>query len=313
MEAVVAILGFTSIIVGCVAFIGIIYPIRRLGLKTRTGAVGVFSLSLATFIFTTIITPQPGDQQVMSKTIITPQPGDQQVMANTSPVSERFTLKWQLDETDLLLAIDTHLADTTEVFVTADRVYFEVGNSEAYSRVYFDEGGFISEWRTPRQIPIDDEAWKADLVAFQAKMGSISSDVAFEIDRIENHINARAVVFGSEDIKDEIRILLPLTGTPPPKQSRHIPYDGLRKGESYRLQRVTSLMPRRHVKGLSAEEVMQEIQKSLGLPKGQVIRVIAVDQSNEYDPWYKVELVGNERVTGWIDSGAFIGVGVLLE
>ena len=299
MEAVVAILGFTSIIVGCVAFVGIIYPIRRLGLKTRTGAVGVFSLSLATFIFTVIITPQPGDQQVMS---------------NASPVSERFTLKWELDETDLLLAIDTHLADTTEVFVTVDRVYFEVGNSEAYSRVYSFEGGFISEWRTPRQIPIDDEAWKADLVAFQTKMGSISSDVAFEIDRIEKHINARAVVFGSEDIiKDEVRILLPLTGTPPPKQSRHIPYDGLRKGESYRLQRVTSLMPRRHVKDLSAEEVMQEIQKSLGLPKGQVIRVIAVDQSSEYDPWYKVELVGNERVTGWIDSGAFIGVGVLLE
>ena len=87
----------------------------------------------------------------------------------------------------------------------------------------------------------------------------------------------------------------------------------LRVGESYRLQDVTSLIPFRSVEELSPEEKMEAIQRILKLPTGQVIRVIAVDHDEGINPFYEVELVGNDGVRGWIDSTALIGLGVVLE
>ena len=120
--------------------------------------------------------------------------GDSDGSADAEVVSNRFQLQWELDGTDLLLAIDTDLPDTAEVSVSADRVYFEVGNDEAYGRYYFNETEPISKWRNPRRIPIDDEAWKADLIAFQSEMSAISKMVAFEIARIEDQIQVHAVI-----------------------------------------------------------------------------------------------------------------------
>lgn len=261
--------------------------------------------------------------------------GDRDWSSEAEIVSNRFQLQWELDGHDLLLAIDTDLPDTAKVGVSAERVYFEVGNDEAYSRYYFNETEPISEWRNPRRIPIDDEAWKADLIAFQSEMSAISKMVAFEIARIEDQIQVYAVIhlnqpdprFGgpgnpnlsgaavsesSNVIKAEIKIPWPLSGTPPPARSRHVAYNMLKVGESYRLQDVTSLIPFRSVEGLSSEETMEAIQRRLKLPAGQVIRVIVVDHTEGNNPLYAVELVGNEGVRGWIDSTALIGLGVVL-
>ena len=49
-------------------------------------------------------------------------------------------------------------------------------NSAMPSRDYFSERARLSEWRTPRQLSIDDVAWKADLLAHQAKMAKLSSE-----------------------------------------------------------------------------------------------------------------------------------------
>ena len=114
--------------------------------------------------------------------------------SETDVVSDRFVLQWDLDGTDLMLAIDTDLPDTAEVIVSVDRGYYEVGNDDAYSRYYFSEEGNISKWRNPRRVPIDDKAWKADLMTHQSKMSALSSDLAFEIDHIEDQIGVRAVV-----------------------------------------------------------------------------------------------------------------------
>ena len=114
--------------------------------------------------------------------------------SETGVVSDRFVLQWDLDGTDLMLAIDTDLPDTAEVIVSVDRGYYEVGNDDAYSRDYFSEKGHISKWRNPRRVTIDDKAWKADLMTHQSKMSALSSDLAFEIDHIEDQIGVRAVV-----------------------------------------------------------------------------------------------------------------------
>ena len=70
--------------------------------------------------------------------------------SETDVVSDRFVLQWDMDETDLMLAIDTDLPDTAEVIVSIDRGYYEVGNDDAYSRYYFrEEGQHIKMAKSP--------------------------------------------------------------------------------------------------------------------------------------------------------------------
>ena len=263
--------------------------------------------------------------------------------SETDVVSDRFILQWDLNGTDLLLAIDTDLPDAAEVIVSVDRRYYEVGNKEAYGRSYFSEKGRILKWRTPRRVPINDEIWKADLKAHQSKMAALSSDLAFEVDLIEDQISVRAVVhvnqpdsrFGGRGnpnlsgaavsrmsgsnnwnlVEDQKKIEMPLTGVRPAKRSRNVPYDGLRKDESYRLLSKTSLMAAgpNSVSGSNPEEIMKVLGKTLNIPAGRVVRVVGIDRSSGSNPWYEVEVVGNEGATGWINSTALMRSGVVLE
>ena len=255
-------------------------------------------------------------------------------------VSDRFVLKWDLDGTNLLLAVETDLPDTAEVIVSVDLRYYEVGSDDAYSRDYFSEKGPIFKWRNSRQISIDDEAWKTDLMTHQSKMAAVSSDLAFEIDHIEDEIGVRAVVhvnqsdsrFGGHGnpnlsgaavsrsgnwniIEAEERILLPLAGTSPPKRSKNVAFNGLKKGESYRLVNETPLMAVHPdaASSLNLEQQMNALGKTLFMPAGKVIRVRSVDRGAGLNPWYEVEVVGKERVTGWINSTALMRSGVVLE
>ena len=109
-------------------------------------------------------------------------------------VSDRFELRWEFHETYLMLAIDSDLPDSTDLVVSVDRGYVQVGRREAYSRGYFSERAKLSEWRSPRRLPLDDVAWKADLLAHQAAMARFPADIAFQIGPIEDHISVRAVV-----------------------------------------------------------------------------------------------------------------------
>ena len=43
------------------------------------------------------------------------------------------------------------------------------------------------------------------------------------------------------------------------------------------------------------------LEKMLSLPTGTIIRVKAVDRSGT-ELWYHAALVGNEHITGWINS-----------
>ncbi len=263
--------------------------------------------------------------------------------SETDVVSDRFILQWDLNGTDLLLAIDTDLPDAAEVIVSVDRRYYEVGNKEAYGRSYFSEKGRILKWRTPRRVPINDEIWKADLKAHQSKMAALSSDLAFEVDLIEDQISVRAVVhmnqpdsrFGGRGnpnlsgaavsqmsgsnnwnlVEDQKKIEMPLTGVRPAKRSRNVPYDGLRKDESYRLLSKTSLMAAgpNSVSGSNPKEIMKVLGKTLNIPAGRVVRVVGIDRSSGSNPWYEVEVVGNEGATGWINSTALMRSGVVLE
>ena len=233
-----------------------------------------------------------------------------------------------MDGPDLLLAIDTDLPDEGELSVSVSRTYYEVGSDDAYSRDYFSEFELVSRWREPRRIVLDADAWKADLTAHQTRMAAFGDDLAFEITRIEDSIEIRAVLHINQDdprfgghgnpslsgeatsrmgdgnsvlVETEVSIEFPLDGPPSSSRSSRVPYDELVTGESYRLSQETPLMPERE-----PADPLEALVRAVELPTGSVVRITATeDQGGQ--PWYEVVLVGRESTMGWINSIALIG------
>lgn len=243
--------------------------------------------------------------------------------AGANVVCDRFELQWELHNSYLLLAIDTDLPDTAQLSVSVRRTFFEVGNNTAYSRDYFGEFEPVSRWRQPRRISLDAAVWKDDLADHQAKMAALGSDFAFEIDRIEEHLEIRAVLHLNQDdprfggfrnpnlsgkatsrsgiIEAEASVPFPLEGPPLARRSSRAPWNGLVEGETYRLSKETPLMPKRH-----PSDPWEDLARVSYLPAGSVIRVVAVDQPESASPWYKVVFIGDGRATGWINSIALM-------
>ena len=63
MEIIPGLLASLCFIVGCVALIGLLVPIRRLGLKTRKRALGILVLSFIAFVIAGAIAPE-SDQEI---------------------------------------------------------------------------------------------------------------------------------------------------------------------------------------------------------------------------------------------------------
>ena len=130
------------------AAINIIYPIKRLGIPTRKrGAlvlVASFSLVVVAGVLNDLakqtdqsVAVQPPPSAVddeastvadnrapkTANSVTAADPGPEE-SSRTGVVTDRFTLHWELDGTDLLLAIDTDLPDTAEVIVSVDRRYY---------------------------------------------------------------------------------------------------------------------------------------------------------------------------------------------
>ena len=125
-------------------------------------------------------------------------------------VCDRFELRWELDGEDLLLAIDTDRPDEGELSVSVSRSYYEVGNDAEYARDYLSVFEPVSRWREPRRIPLDADAWRADLAAHQSRMAEIAAaerqagvpaeeTVAFEVASIVDDVEIRAVLHLNQD------------------------------------------------------------------------------------------------------------------
>ncbi len=125
-------------------------------------------------------------------------------------VCDRFELRWELDGDDLMLAIDTDLPDEGELSVSVSRSYYEVGNDAEYARDYMSVLEPVSRWRQSRRIPLDADAWRADLAAHQSRMAEIAAaerqagvsaedTVAFEVASIADDVQIRAVLHLNQD------------------------------------------------------------------------------------------------------------------
>ena len=68
----------------------------------------------------------------------------------------------------------------------------------------------VSRWREPRRVPLDADAWRADLAAHQSRMAEIAAaerragvpaedTVAFEVASIADDVEIRAVLHVNQD------------------------------------------------------------------------------------------------------------------
>ena len=179
-------------------------------------------------------------------------------------------------------------------------------------------GSSNGRWRrSPSDGEFTADAWKADLTAHQNQMAGLGDDLAFEVGRIEDSIEIRAVLHLNQDdprfggqgnpnlsgeatsrsgdwvlVEAEASVEFPLDGPRPSSRSSRVPYDGLVTGESYRLSQETPLMPERE-----PADPLEALVKAVELPAGSVVRVIA-NEDQGAQPWYEVVLVGREKHNG---------------
>lgn len=109
-----------------------------------------------------------------------------------SVVCDKFNLDAELVGATLTLSVETDLPDDTIVWVSVSRTYFEKGNSEAYSLEYFDEKSTIGDWRIGHEIPIDNDKWEKDIIAYQKEMSKFGQ--GFDVASISGSVTASMVV-----------------------------------------------------------------------------------------------------------------------
>jgi hypothetical protein len=98
--------------------------------------------------------------------------------------------------------------------------------------------------------------------------------------------------------------------TPASSNSSENPeYDELIEGNSYQFSKETPLTPDYQLDcdGLSCiDRLTDAIEQMQTLPAGSVVRVKR-KVNKEGDIWYKVVLVKDQEISGWVNSGALIG------
>lgn len=245
-------------------------------------------------------------------------------------VATQFELKsTKADQEGVVLFIETNLPDHAEVAMSISRAYYAIsdGKRDLYSREYFSAKEPLAKWRQPRLLTLDGEAWKADLLKHQEEMARLGKWMAFEIDGIDDHVEATAYVHGNKtgprfekreykELLDRVKnttlvakaeLRMPhklVTVTPVARKSRLVAGNNLEVGKSYRLLRDrVPLMP-----SLSGESV-NDLAAMKYLPAGVVVQVLSITHRSG-DPWYEVALAGGQG-RGWINSIALLRDGVV--
>jgi hypothetical protein len=246
--------------------------------------------------------------------------------AGKGVVADRFEIHYALKAGVLTLSLDTDLPDEAKVMVDVSRRYWQVGDTTAYVNEYFEEGGPISDWRTPRPIVLDEDRWRASLSEKQRILAQGGDP--FEIGRVEDTVSVSFVVpinqpdprFGDRNqhlrgkavrmssmgwplIERELR-LAGKAGNVDASAPRWADPGNLRVGRRYALSRGTSLMPELH-----PLDPIGAIERIRVIPEGGTIQ-IASSAERQGTRWYEVEAYGElgERLgTGWVNSTALIG------
>ena len=218
---------------------------------------------------------------------------DDPVLTTTAKlIATKFKIETVPTGDGLMVTVDSDLADMQQIKVSVRRTFLESGSTETYAGDYFNKCGLAAQWRVPKFIPIDDETWKARLIALQDKMAVLGEPGAFDIGEISDNIQIDA---RSRFNDAEVAVLLPLTVKVRSKSNLVGPYE-LVLGESYELLAGAHIIPR-----LSSSS-----ERGRRLDAGEIIRVDGIETIRN-NPSYLVS-VGNR--TGWVNSITLIPKGV---
>ncbi|HEY0714857.1 MAG TPA: hypothetical protein VGF45_19405 [Polyangia bacterium] len=245
---------------------------------------------------------------------------------STGVVANRFDVRQTLSGDALELWLETDLPDETEVMVSVARGYRQAGDTTAYSHAYFEESGSVREWRAPRQVLLDEHAWRNGLTEHQrllARAGSPfmvshvddSVAVSFVIPVNQEdprfgsrneHLTGGAVAVGSLGwpiIERELRLARPVED-PRPSAANWASWLDLNIGGRYRISRTVPLMPE-----LEPADPMQAIAHIKQIPPGGVI-LIRERRDRRGTLWYQAKAhtpTGAPIGEGWINSTALLG------
>ena len=232
-------------------------------------------------------------------------------------VCNKFTLNARIKGNDLLLAVDTDLPDYAKVAISVRRIYYEVGNEEAYSHPYFSKTEPVGSWRNPRRIALDAAVWKASLVEHQRAMSRIGGGLDFNIGKIDKYIEVSVflnaldndprlggfrnpkVVRNVNPYTDK-KLLFPLAGSYSSLRSKFAAWDNLKVGVKYRLSKTTTVV--------SAIPGTPEAWRNFlytELPAGEVVQISQVINYKN-DLFYRAALAEDPSIEFFINSVVLI-------
>ena len=218
---------------------------------------------------------------------------DDPILETTKLIASRFQLKADPTDGGLTVTVDSNLADREKIQVRVDRNYYQSGSTGAYFERYIDQCGLAAQWRVPKFIPIDDNAWKAGLILKQDQMARLGEDMAFDIEEISDYIEINA---RSRFNDAEASVLLPLTVSVR-SESNFVGADHLVLWETYQLLDEVLLIAR----------ISSPTERGRYLSAGEVFRVEGIEYS-QLERWYLVTVGGRQ---GWINSIALLREGVI--
>ncbi len=240
-------------------------------------------------------------------------------------VANNFSLEADFEGGILGLAVETDLPDFAGVTVTVRRTYKQKGNLSDYSIDYFTERGTVAEWRSPREIRIDNAQWNSDLAKKQKEMSRVG--MGFDVASVSDKITVSMVVpinqmdprfakgngnltgtavrtTGVRVVKDEVSIAYPINAKITERAQASLDPLNLTIGQVYLVSRSTPLMP-----SPNSSDPIATLEKAQKIAAGGGFQVIDVQQQDG-KPWYHVALLNtktDEVVSGWVSSTALIG------
>ena len=262
--------------------------------------------------------------------------------APTRIVSDRFSLRWELDGQELVLSVDTDLPDYGELVVSVSRIYYQVGEAEAYSQDYLSVFEPVSRWREPRRVSLDADEWRAKLEAEKERLRDI---LPFEVARVSDEIEIRAVLHLNQDdprfggrgnpslsgaavtssprrnlVEAETTVRFPLVGgiAPPPPAPR-CPEGSTRalRGDEYLYESMPVgciYTPDEELTVVFAPtpeppdgRAFEWIERIRRVPPNTRFEIIGRRQ-DDLTNWYHVRLPAYENATGWINPIAMMNM-----
>jgi hypothetical protein len=239
-----------------------------------------------------------------------------------SILADTFDLNHTLRGDTLMLQLTTDLPDQTALMVSVSRTFQTREDDETYVVDYFSDGTTVGQWRVPHTIVLDDREWKRTLddrrrvlsvsgEPFTVKSVNPDIKVSLTVPMIQDppfarwNANLRGRVVSADQegrrlVQRELIIRRPLE-TSDLSQTKWGDPNNLRRGKTYRLSKVTPLVPEPKPRDpLAAIAAIRQLEAS------STVRVLSVVDND--GPWYRVRVMSGPEAgsEGWINSIALL-------